>query len=262
MPRRFARCWALFSLESLEKVAEALAESDSRRMLEVVEELERNGQNLQHFCRELSRYFRNLLVARIAGARNAADRRVGGAARRSWSEIAARFCEEDLTRYLQLSLDLFRTAGFAPAAAASGDRAGAAGPRRPAAADRAGARGMKLRAPARGPELRHARRAAAPVAALPRARLGPGRRRSSSTPRRKRAPPPPAPAAPPSHAAAPMAAGDWRERLHAALMELGMPFTADAVENSQRGRSRRRTAVHHVARHTSWRCGRTISARR
>ena len=37
-------------------------------MLEVVDELERNGHNLQHFSRELSRYFRNLLVARIAGA--------------------------------------------------------------------------------------------------------------------------------------------------------------------------------------------------
>ena len=43
-------------------------DSDSRRMLEVVDELERNGHNLQHFSRELSRYFRNLLVARIAGA--------------------------------------------------------------------------------------------------------------------------------------------------------------------------------------------------
>ena len=30
-----------------------------------------------------------------------------------------------------------------------------------------------------------------------------------------------------------MAAGDWRQRLHAALMELGMPFTADAVEHSK-----------------------------
>src|SRR5579872_3569098 len=57
-----------FSLESLDKVTTALAEADSRRMLEVVDELERNGHNLQHFARELARYFRNLLVARIAGA--------------------------------------------------------------------------------------------------------------------------------------------------------------------------------------------------
>src|SRR3954451_11068437 len=96
-----------FSLESLEKISQALVESDSRRMLEVVDELERNGQNLQHFSRELSRYFRNLLVARIAGA----DTRViaaSAAQREKLAAIAAQFSEEDLTRYLQLSLDLFR----------------------------------------------------------------------------------------------------------------------------------------------------------
>src|SRR5690348_1657678 len=37
-----------FSLESLERVTEALRVGDSRRMLEVVDELERNGHNLQH----------------------------------------------------------------------------------------------------------------------------------------------------------------------------------------------------------------------
>ena len=29
-----------------------------------------------------------------------------------------------------------------------------------------------------------------------------------------------------------MAVSDWRQKLHTALMELGLPFTADAVENS------------------------------
>src|SRR5664279_5085818 len=57
-----------FSLESLEQITQALVSSDSRRMVEVVNELERNGHNLQHFSRELARYFRNLLVARISGA--------------------------------------------------------------------------------------------------------------------------------------------------------------------------------------------------
>src|ERR1700690_3682587 len=57
-----------FSLDSLEQVTQALLDSDSRRMLEVVDELERNGLNLQHFSRELSRYFRNLLVLRISSA--------------------------------------------------------------------------------------------------------------------------------------------------------------------------------------------------
>ena len=100
-----------FSLESLEQVTQALAASDSRRMLEVVDELERNGHNLQHFSRELARYFRNLLVARISGA----DTRLvaaSAAERQKLAEIAARFSEEDLTRYLQLSLDLFRDLQF------------------------------------------------------------------------------------------------------------------------------------------------------
>jgi len=100
-----------FSMESLERVAQALMESDSRRMLEVVDELERNGHNLQHFSRELARYFRNLLVARLAGAET---RLIAAslAQRERLAEIAAKFSEEDLTRYLQLSLDVFRDLQF------------------------------------------------------------------------------------------------------------------------------------------------------
>jgi hypothetical protein len=33
--------------------------------------------------------------------------------------------------------------------------------------------------------------------------------------------------------AEPVAVSDWRQQLHAALMDLGMPFTADAIENSR-----------------------------
>src|SRR5436305_4950489 len=45
-----------FSLEALGQVTEALASSNSSRMLDMVGELERNGHNLQHFSRELARY--------------------------------------------------------------------------------------------------------------------------------------------------------------------------------------------------------------
>jgi DNA polymerase-3 subunit gamma/tau len=98
-----------FSLESLEQVSRALLEGNSARMLEVVEELERNGHNLQHFSRELARYFRNLLVARI-GADGLSDRLIAASAaeRQKLADTAAQFSEEDLTRYVQLSLDLFR----------------------------------------------------------------------------------------------------------------------------------------------------------
>ncbi|HSW50273.1 MAG TPA: DNA polymerase III subunit gamma/tau, partial [Bryobacteraceae bacterium] len=95
-----------FSLDSLRQVTGALASSDSRRMLEVVAEMERNGHNLQHFCRELAGYFRNLIVAKIAGA----DTRLiasSPAERERLAQIAAGFSEQDLTRYLHLTLDLY-----------------------------------------------------------------------------------------------------------------------------------------------------------
>jgi len=57
----------MFGAESLRTVAEAVRDENGERMLEIVQELEHSGQNLQHYCRELVRYWRNLLVARISG---------------------------------------------------------------------------------------------------------------------------------------------------------------------------------------------------
>jgi DNA polymerase III subunit gamma/tau len=95
------------AVDTLAAVAEAVIGKNPQRMLEIVQDLERNGQSLQHYVRELSRYWRNLLVARIAGQRThliaASDREQD-----LLIETAARFSEEDLTRYLNLTLDLYR----------------------------------------------------------------------------------------------------------------------------------------------------------
>ena len=97
----------MFSLDSLGKVANALASGDSRAMLDVVADLEANGRSLQHFSRELARYFRNLLVVKIAGV---VTRLVAASPpeQEALGKVGAQFTEEDLTRYLRLSLDLFR----------------------------------------------------------------------------------------------------------------------------------------------------------
>ncbi len=97
-----------FSLEALDQISQALAAGNAARMLEVVDELECNGHNLQHFSRELARYFRNLLVTRVAGASSARLIAASQAQRDKLAETAAQFSEEDLARYLQLSLELFR----------------------------------------------------------------------------------------------------------------------------------------------------------
>jgi DNA polymerase-3 subunit gamma/tau len=96
----------VFSLASLERVAEALEASDARRMLDVVADLEANGRSLQHFARELARYIRNLLVARISGAGTKLIA-ASPAEQQRLAETAAKFSEEDLTRHLKLTLDLF-----------------------------------------------------------------------------------------------------------------------------------------------------------
>jgi len=97
----------LFSLDALGAVTEALQASDTRRMLDTVQELERNGAHLQHYTRELSRYFRNLLVAKIAGT---PSRLIAAspAEQEKLAAISAAFSEEDLTRFLQLTLDIYR----------------------------------------------------------------------------------------------------------------------------------------------------------
>src|SRR5579872_6979798 len=97
----------MFSLESLGAVTKALAEGDAKAMLDVVADLEANGRSLQHFARELARYFRNLLVVRIEGK---STRLVAASPPEQEKMLAAasQFSEDDLTRDLKLALDLFR----------------------------------------------------------------------------------------------------------------------------------------------------------
>jgi DNA polymerase-3 subunit gamma/tau len=284
-----------FSLESLERISEALAGGDSRRMLEVVDELERGGHNLQHFARELSRYLRNLLVARIAGS----DTRLIAASpgqRQRMSEIAAQFSEEDLTRYLSLTLEVFKDmqtslqprfhleiglvrlvqagrllpieealaslGGDSPRPQAS---TRAAEPSRPAPTSQYSApprpalpprpspfdldRAKKAATRPPDPQSSGANALAADPEPAPQAQIAPF---ATATPKPEVLPPSPPVAAPvpepepvavsepstapnvePESAPVAVAAGGWRERIHGALMELGMPFTADAIESSR-----------------------------
>jgi DNA polymerase-3 subunit gamma/tau len=99
----------MYSLESLSRIAHALETSSTAEMLEIVAELERAGKNFQHFCRELARYFRNLTVAKIASADGKPTRLIaaGDIEQNHLREIAAKFSEEDLTRWLQLAIDIY-----------------------------------------------------------------------------------------------------------------------------------------------------------
>ncbi len=101
----------VFAVDSLRAVAEAVLEQNGQRMLEIVQELERSGQSLQHYVRELARYWRNLLVARITGKRTPLIP-ASESEQQALLDTAVQFSEEDLTRYLNLTLDLYRALQF------------------------------------------------------------------------------------------------------------------------------------------------------
>ncbi len=208
-----------FSLDALSRVTDALAQSDASAMLEIVAELERTGQSLQHFCRELSRYFRNLLVAKVAGQ----ETRLIGASpseRDRLAIAAATFSEEDLTRYLQLTLDLFKDLQYSLQPRLHMElglvrlvQAGRLASIEQLIANLAG--GLP---PTPG---------AAPVPA-PTPATGAGGMKASSAPSAvKRAAPitVAAPVAPPRDSS-------LQQRLHAALLTMGAQYSADAVEHS------------------------------
>src|SRR6516162_570755 len=89
--------------DALQELVEAIAEQSAERALGLVHRFQREGRNLQHFCREAIRHIRNLLITRVCGADSdliaaTPDQRPGLA------RAAALFAEEDLTRYFQILL--------------------------------------------------------------------------------------------------------------------------------------------------------------
>jgi DNA polymerase-3 subunit gamma/tau len=89
--------------DSLNELVAAIAEGSAERALGLVHTFQKDGRNLQHFCREAIRHMRNLLIARVCGADSdliaaTADQRP------ALAKAAAQFSEEDLTRFFQILL--------------------------------------------------------------------------------------------------------------------------------------------------------------
>ena len=89
--------------DALEELVGAISEGSADRALGLVHTFQKEGRNLQHFCREAIRHMRNLLIARTCGADSdliaaTADQRP------ALAKAAALFGEEDLTRSFQILL--------------------------------------------------------------------------------------------------------------------------------------------------------------
>ena len=89
--------------DALEELVGAIAVGSADRALGLVHTFQKEGRNLQHFCREAIRHVRNLLIARVCGA----DSELIAATldqRPAIAKAAALFSEEDLTRFFQILL--------------------------------------------------------------------------------------------------------------------------------------------------------------
>lgn len=89
--------------DALEELMNAIAAASADRALGLVHTFQKEGRNLQHFCREAIRHIRNLLIARVSGA----DSDLIAATpdqRPALAKSAALFSEEDLTRFFQILL--------------------------------------------------------------------------------------------------------------------------------------------------------------
>jgi DNA polymerase-3 subunit gamma/tau len=217
-----------FSLDAMAQVTTALANTDGAAVLALVDELERNGGSPQHFSRELSRYVRNLLVTKISGP----DSRLVTASpseRAQMARIAAEFSEEDLTRYLQLALDLFRDlqASLQPRFHLEIGLLKMIQAGKLISIEQALASIGKPAAPAPAP-------APIPMKTAPVAPpVGPTRPSPFEADRLKKAPAPIPVATPASPAAIPSADEDWRSKLHSAMTETGLTFSADAIAEAE-----------------------------
>ena len=95
----------------LEDVMDAVARNSSEDVLRTVYRLLVEGQSAQHFARQMVRFLRNTLVAKVAGS-DSPLLQISSDERARVSRVADRFSEEDLTRFLQITLRTHSDLGY------------------------------------------------------------------------------------------------------------------------------------------------------
>ena len=95
----------------LESIMQAIAESSSEKVLQLVDELINEGHSPVHFARQLVRFLRNVTVAKIAG-KDSPLLQISSDERARAVRIADLFSEEDLARHLQIMLRTHGELGY------------------------------------------------------------------------------------------------------------------------------------------------------
>jgi len=95
----------------LEEVMQAVAQGSSETVLRLVDRLISEGHSPTHFARQMVRFLRNTVVARIAGEKSSLLQ-ISSDERQRVARIAALFEEEDLARHLQIMLRTHSELGY------------------------------------------------------------------------------------------------------------------------------------------------------
>ncbi len=97
--------------EVLEELMGTVARSSSEEALRLLDRLMTEGQNPAHFARQLVRFLRNAVVAKVAG-KDSALLQISSDERARVARVAEQFSEEDLARFLQIMLRTFDELGY------------------------------------------------------------------------------------------------------------------------------------------------------
>ena len=95
----------------LEEIMQAVARSSGEEILQTVDRLLNEGHNPTHFARQLVRFLRNAVVAKVAGA-DSSLLQISSDERTRVARIAEIFSEEDLARHLQIMLRTHAELGY------------------------------------------------------------------------------------------------------------------------------------------------------
>ena len=95
----------------LEEVMQQVAQGSSNEVLALVDRLISEGQNPMHFARQMVRFLRNAVVAKVAGG-DSSLLQISGDERQRVARLAELFSEEDLTRHLQIMLRTHGELGY------------------------------------------------------------------------------------------------------------------------------------------------------
>ena len=95
----------------LEEVMQAVARSSSQEVLRLVDRLISEGHSPTHFARQMVRFLRNAVVAKIAGG-DSSLLQISGDERARVARVAQLFSEEDLARHLQIMLRTHGELGY------------------------------------------------------------------------------------------------------------------------------------------------------